>query len=160
MKVIYKIIIFFAMFQLSVLIVNTLNIFPLDALLYSNLEVENLQSGDVWTVYGELFTFDTGITIPYLGTFNEASVDALMTMFIVGGVVVSIFTRNPSLIAVAVIGYLYVPIIVNSFDFFRKIFLYPDVPSVTYLGVSMGVGILIIAVITIIEMTTHGRSGS
>ena len=159
MKAIYKFVLFLAMFQMMVLIVNATGVFPKDGQLYSDVEVyvsEGDDSGDAaWRITQAFFVpstddygLDEGLTIPII-----------VGLFVVGGGLAAFITHSFIPIAIIFLCYVFFTMLLNSYSFLSKLFNYGDSDSLIYLGICIGVSMFIIFVITIAETPTHGRSG-
>jgi len=156
MKALYKIIIFFAVFQLTVIIVNLLGIFPYT--LYSDIETQELQG--IRNPIDYLPYFFSLPDFAGLGSFFTNFTFAMLVFIFAGiGAVYARATHNWSPVIVIIIASSFVPMITRSSKFFNKLFYTWDVPALTYLAVTLGVAIILIAIITIVETPTHGKSG-
>jgi len=156
MKLIYRIIIFLIAFQFAALIISSLGIFPTS--LYSDVQFSEFAdlSWEEQLVY--FFTPEGGAEV--LGIpISDFTIGAIILMMTAGGVVIGFATRNVAIISAVIVGTFFVPMLTKSINFFSVMFNTWDTPALTYLGVSIGLGIIVIVVITLVEMTTHGRSG-
>ena len=158
MKLMYKIMIFFVIFYMMILVVNSLSIFPHDAIFYSDLtedELKDIKNLEYEAVVTTLFVPQEAYGL------SDAAVTSLV-IFIVGlGALTAILTHNPIMPAVVIVGYCFFVMLTNSYDFLQKIFYNPSWSSTSlqYLAVCIGAGLVVIAMITVVEMTAHGRSG-
>lgn len=158
MKTIYTIMIFLAIFQVTVILVNSLGVFPDDSTFYSDIESSELQKAgnNPSTIFSKLFVpSDTNIAGFSL---SSGSIIAVIILIATLGTGIAIFTQSfvPAILAIQ--GILFVPMITNSMTFFTKLFRNFNSNSLTYLAVTIGVGFLIILLITVVETPTHGRS--
>ena len=158
MKLMYKIIIFFLVFYMMILVVNSLNVFPEDGVFYSDdaeSELSSLKGKRFESVTMYLFTpkIAYGLT--------EGSVTALV-IFIVGfAALTGILTHNAVMPAVVIVGYCFFVMLTRSYSFFEKIFYGASYTndSMQYLAICIGAGLVVIAMITVVEMVAQGRSG-
>ena len=128
MKLIYKLMVFLAMFQCTVVIVNMLDnsagspLFPEH--LYSDVETSDFREFDSIMDPLEYFfkmpEFHIGKEVVSSGV-TSVSFALIAGMFLFGGALVSIMTRNPSLISVVVLAIMFVPMITKSYGFFQKL---------------------------------------
>lgn len=155
MKLFYKIIIFLAVFQISIFVINALAIFPENATLWSDAEIpSNLRNAnDTMQFLRYMFVPDDN---PY---FSELSWAAILGVFTVAAAVSSLLTRSIAPAVMIILIYLFIPMITQSKVYIDKIFYMTDSTAVIYLGVIIFLGISIIALITIAETASHGRSG-
>lgn len=163
MKTIYKIVIFLAMFQVVVLMVNATGIFPEDGILYSDIDQDELiaASNDPGALFSILFTPKGSFNILGLTEITLSSVDAVLIIGAIIGIgsVVAVATHSYLPVVLAVFGIVLLPMIANSMSFFNGLMRNINNTNVTYLTVVLGLGVLIIIIITILEMPVHGRSG-
>ena len=161
MKMMYKIMIFLAMFQITVIMVEALDVFPNSFFKENEIETLDIKDTDdmpqaAETVFSNMFLPSQDIFPGYA----RYGVAILVGMILTVGVIISFATKQPpASIVVAVLGYSFFNMISNGFSFFSNLFRTWDSPSLIYLGLSIGVGLVIIVVITILESLTHGRSG-
>jgi len=163
MKTIYKIVIFLAMFQVVVLMVNATGVFPSDGTFYSDIEQNELQEAgnDPGALFSILFTPKGSFSVLGITEIELSSVDAAAIIGIIIGVgsLVAIATHSYLPVVLAVFGIILLPMIANSMTFLSGLMRKWDSASMTYLSVVLGLGVLIIIIITILEMPVHGRSG-
>jgi len=157
MKTAYIAIIFLVVFQMSILLVNAMDIFPTDGTFYSDIEQQELRNAgnDPLKIFEKLFIpADVNIAGFSLG----AGIWAVVFLIATVGTGAAIFTHSfvPAVLAVQAI--LFIPLVTRSMTFFNKLFRTWDHASLTYLSLIMIVGFLVIIFITIIETPTHGRS--
>lgn len=157
MKGMYKVILFFAMFYMSVIVVNSLGVFP--NTFYSDAEVADLrgQNGPMGIISYLFALPDIPGVSALFSTFTFAM---LTTLFLVIGAAIARATQSWTPVLVVIITSSFVPMLSKSWGFFRKLFTNWDVESMTYLALALGVGLFIIVVITIMETPSHGRSGT
>ena len=155
MKLLYKIIIFMAVFNICVLMINSLDIFPPGSRLYNDDEVKQADSPDDPQSYiTALFPAIDGQDV----TFSIFALCFTSTI-LVGALAISIYTQNFSIISIGIVSALFIPMILTVMNITNKLFTNWDNDAVKYLGICIGVAIIIIGIITIVEMPTHGRSG-
>ena len=160
MKNLYKIVLFLAIFQITVVMVESLDVFPNTFFATSDVDELDIEQADDMPEAAE--TIFSNMFLPSQSFFGTAryGVAALVGVFLTVGTAVSFLTKqNPAVIVVAVLGYSFFNMISNGFDFFSNLFMNWDSPSLIYLGIAFGVGLVIIVIITILESLTHGRSG-
>jgi len=157
MKTLYKIVLFFAIFQVVVLMVNSLGVFP--NTLYSDVDTTDLFNDDGSITAQGIVAF----LFPQITT-SEGSEDFTFSLVAAGftsiGMIIAIgisaATRSLAPIVIGFISLSIVPMVLTSWSFFRKMFYNWDTSAMVYLSIAIGVGILILAVITILETPTHG----
>lgn len=159
MKTLYKLMLFFAIFHGTVLMVNSMNIFPAESTFYS----DPIYDGDL-TVPENLIKFIFPALRGDDGSDLEISINIIAGILTGGvfiiGVLISWISKSLAPIVIAVLGGSMIPMVMNSWKIFNKIFYEFDSAAMEYLALCFGVGIIVIAIITILEMPTHGRSGS
>lgn len=156
MKKLYKIVLFFAIIHLTALIVAVMGIFPPGSTLYSDIELEDLEGKNPSEVLAYLFLPTEE------GPLQSLTFKALYALFVTGTIALGIISRGSGSVAslsLVVVILTFVPMLLKSTEFINKLFTNWNVTSLTYLGLTLIVGILFIVVITIVEMPTHGRSG-
>ena len=158
MKTIYKIIIFLAVFELTAILVNGMNIFPAESTFFSDINSEEVREAgnNPLDVYLTLFK-PSGFEVAGF-SFSSASFTAILIVILTFGTGVAILTKSFVPAVLALQGIILLPMITRSGGFFRKLFENFDSTALTYLGVTIIVGFLIVLLITIIETPTHGRS--
>jgi hypothetical protein len=158
MKTLYKIIIFFAMFQMSILVINATGVFGNNTF-YSDAELGRLQNmEDPTVIIGYIFGFPEIPGVPaHITVFGFPF---LIAAFTIAGAIYAWKTHSYAPITIVVIAGAFLPMIAKSLGFFQKMFTNWETAasSLMYIGIALSVGIFIIAIITIIEMPTHGRS--
>lgn len=157
MKTIYIIIIFLAIFQMTVILVNATDIFPKDGTLYGDLDYNKLtsQDKDAFKIFETLFTpSDRTIAGISLGKGIWQVVLIIGTI----GTGIALFTRQYTVAVLAVIALMFIPLVSNSLGFFNTLIHTWNHESISYLAVIFAVSMLIIIFITILETPTHGRS--
>jgi hypothetical protein len=155
MKALYKMILFFAIFQVTVLMVNSMNIFPSESTFYNDMDTDEYDLSTAEGIVKFLFPAINGedLTVSLL-------VGGFTTLGVLFGLAVSIATKSLAPLVISILGASMIPMVMNSWKIFNKIFYEFDSAALQYLGLCLGVGIIVIAIITILEMPTHGRSGS
>jgi len=157
LKLIYKIMLFFIMFQMIVLMVNAMGVFPQESRLYSDLETDDFQEKSPEEALTYIFV-PSGRIGPF--QVNSFHVMAILTIVVLGSAGLGIVTHTgPIIPSIAMIGLVVWPMVNTSRGFINTIVYNWDVNSMMYLGLALGVGIVAIVVITIIEQPAHGRSG-
>lgn len=161
MKNMYKLIIFFGVFQFTVLMVNSFGIFP--NTLYSDVDMAELNDaittgGDFLTVTDAILNYLFEIPdIPLLsGTFTFAM---FVTIFFGLGAAAAWATHSWTPVVIAILATTFVPMILKSYGFFSKLLYNWDISALFYLGICLSVGIILISVITIVESPAQGESG-
>lgn len=161
MKSFYKLVIFLGVFQFAVIIINLTGVFPAGAVLYSDIDTEVIRNASSPTaVIIELF--DIG-EIPLIspamrltGISSELTFPVLVMLFITFGAIIAKATHSLTPMVIAIIGVSFVPMVTNSLTFFNRLFLNWDSMSMLYLTIALGFGILMVAIVTILETPTHG----
>ena len=159
MKTLYKIIIFLGVFQVMILSVNALDVFPQNSRLYSDIDMSALQKDaetSAWDVFVYLFT-PTSNTY-FGGVFNNMSIAALSGVFIVTGVASAILTHSLVIPSVIVLFYSVFNMLTKSMLFIDTLFRQWGSQALIFLGISIGVALFIVFLITIVESPTQGRS--
>lgn len=160
MKTLYKIVMFFLIFPFVVLAINSLGVF--DNTFYSDAEFSELQSQDnAVSAFGYLFTPEGGYEIDlgfYKTTVNELDIGIIVSIFVVGGAAIGVFTHSWTPVVVLMIGVFMWSLIGKSQSFFNKLFFSWDVQALTYIGIMFGVVIVAFVFITIVEAPAQGRS--
>ena len=155
MKALYKIILFFAFFQLVVIMINFLGVFPYT--FYSDADFQGIieRGNDPLAIMGYLFVPSDVLFDEFL-TFSFAM---LLGAFTIGGLLFAWATHSWTPVVVTLMVVTFIPMITKSTAFLNKIFISWDVSSLTYLAITLFLGVFLIAVFTILETPTHGRSG-
>jgi hypothetical protein len=153
LKTLYKLLLFFAIFQMMAITVGALNIFPPGSTLYSDIDYNELSSlNSPVDIIGYLFAPESG------SNMEGFTIAALVGVMAIAGGLVAWFTGSFVPVIAAVIGFALVPMLVKSQSFFSKLFSMGNSQALIYLGLCLGVGFIIIAAITLIELPTHGDS--
>ena len=92
--------------------------------------------------------------------FNSMQIGALMVIIMGGGTIIALLSKTYVIIPMMVLGFSFFNMITKSYGFFNKLFTNWNSTELVYLSLCFGVGLVIIVIITIIEMPSHGRSGS
>ena len=160
MKPLYVIILYLIIFQVTILVVGATNIFP--NTFYSDFETDELKThmNSVEGMISYLFVPSGTLNwmINQVGASSFFIIPALVATFLFIGSALSVLTQSMAPISITVVGLLFVPMITKSYKFFNQLFIYGNSEALMYLGVLFGILILVIAIITIIEMPTQGRS--
>lgn len=159
MKTVYVAIIWLATFQMIALTVASLGVFPSDSTLYSDFDINELEDNadSPLNILTYLFapgdtTSIAGISVPSAGLVTIIGVIAGV------GTIGAIFTGNYIIAVLAVVGVTFIPMFTKSFGFFQKIFLYWDTAALTYLGLTLGLGLFILVLLLIVEFPAQGDS--
>jgi len=156
MKTFYILILFFLVFEMCILVVGSLNIFPYG--FYSDMDPENLASKDTpQAMITYLFSPEDALPDGF-GGLADFTIPALIGVFLTIGTITSIFLQSYLPVTLVVMGLFFVPMITKSYSFFNQLFNYGNSQSLIYVGLLFGVTTLIIAVITIIELPAQGGS--
>jgi len=155
MKKLYKLIIFLAMFQFGVLIINATGVFPTGSTLYSDVDVQELseQSSPI-----DIFTYF--FTLPDLpglsASYSQLTFGAIVFIFMVIGAVMARATHSWTPVIVVILGTTFIPMITRSMTFFGRMFYNWDSVTLVYMFLAFGFGILMLVFATILETPTHG----
>jgi len=156
MKLIYKMLLFFVIFQMSVLIIAATGIFPEDGRFYSDIQsdkwIDKTPEGILAEIYvpsGQI----AGISI------SEFGVVAVLLALVTAGVALGFLTRSPVIPSILGVGLAIWPMINSSRGFFNSLFNNWDNNSMIYLGITFGIAIIIVVIVTLIEQPAQGRSG-
>ena len=139
--------------------VNALDVFPQNSRLYSDIDMSELQEDadtSAWDVFVYLFT-PTSNTY-FGGVFSEMSIAALSGIFIVTGVASAILTHSLVIPSLIVLFYSVFNMLTKSMVFIDTLFRSWNSQALIFLGISIGVALFIIFLITIVESPTQGRS--
>ena len=156
MKLLYKMIFFFLILHVTILMVNSMNLFKGNEL-YSDVDTKNFDLTDPNDIV--LFLF------PAVDGNDNIVFSILVGGFMgLGGIlslVVSLKTGNFGVVVVTLIGASFVPMILNSMKLFKQILLASGSQSqaVIYLAACFSVAVIFLIVITMLETLTHGRGG-
>lgn len=159
MKTLYKAMMIFGIFPIVVLMVNSMGIFDESSTFYSDVEVNsefNIQGNPAETVFTNLFAPSRAI-----GGRSVISIVAIVIIIsTVGGIGAYLTHGSFTPILVAIIGYSFANMVMKSYGFFSKLFNNTSWNSgaMTYLGLCIGVVLVILIAITIVETPSHGRS--
>jgi len=162
MKTLYIVIIWLAMFQGITLMIAGLGVFPADSQLYSDFEINELEENAdspvdmlsyIFLPSGEEIGGTTGNEMITSGIL----VGAILIILGIGSVV-AVFTKNYTSAVLIIVGISFVPMISKSWGFFNKLFVHWDTSAMTYMGVTLGLGVFILFLLLIVEMPTHGDS--
>ena len=153
MKKLYKLIIFVVVFQFAVIIVNATGVFP--NTLYSDAETEELRNVEnPIDILPYLFELPK---IPGLSSFQtQFTFGMLVFIFLVMGAAIYRATHSITPLIIVIIATSFVPMLTKSLKFFNKLFYNWDSVTLSYMAICLGVGVILLAVITILETPTHG----
>jgi len=153
MKTLYKILLFFAIFQMMAIVTAALNIFPKGSTLYSDIDLETLASKDnPVDVLSYMFVPNSN------AYFNKFTIGAIVVSIVTVGGAVAFFTGTFTPVVITIIGLALIPMLVRSQSFFSRLFSIGNSQALIYLGLCLGVGFIIIAAITLIELPAQGDS--
>ena len=158
MKAIYKLMFWFIFFESTIVLVSFIDVFPADAMFFSDFEMETMQQHLVDGNYAGLigYLFKPPIEIP--GVTDEVfSIGLLISIFLIG-TGLAIFTQSYVPFVIAIIGASFYPMLTHSLGMFRKIFIYGDNQALLVLGTILGLGAVIAFVFAMVESATHGES--
>ena len=167
MKTLYYVIIFLAMFQMSALMIAGLGVFPTDSTLFSDFDVSEFSSYDNPEDMLSYIFFPDGLSFGgiNIGDYEIATISlttitiiGVITVFVGVGAAFARLTQSYAPVVLAVIGILLYPMINHSFGFFRKLFMHWDNTAMMYMGLTLGLGILILFLLLIVETPVQGRS--
>ena len=153
MKPLYVIILFFIVFQISALMIASLNIF--EDTLYSDFDLEELSEHNTPQGMLTYLFVPEGTAAGWIG--GDFTIPALVAIFLGIGTAFSFVTQSFTPISIVVVGLIFTPMVTKSMGFFNQLFSVGGT-AVWYIGILLGVSVLVIVVITIIEMPTQGRS--
>lgn len=160
MKKIYQLVFILAFFQGVILMVNATGVFPntfySDSEVDSIADVNDLPTAEEWFI--DMFAPDLVI---FEGNpifeHRIASVLSIVAVFLSIGVVGSIAMHGNFVpIVLAFQGYMIFTMVVNSQSFFMKLITNWDTATLTYLGLLLGLGIIILFIVTFLEQASHG----
>lgn len=162
MKLMYKIILFFVIFYIVVIMINLLNIFPQEAQFYSDSnELKQLKESDgsprdAATILGLLF-------VPSVNAYGlDGIAVSVITGFIIGGAIVSgIIIDNAAIPSIIIVGFLFFNMISTSYSFFQNLFEGNSwtTNSLQFLAICIMIAAIMVTLFTLVEMQTQGRSG-
>ena len=132
-----------------------MNVFP--STLYSDKETEALRGEKGPT--GVLSYFFEAPEIPLLEEYTTFTFAMLSVLFLSIGAVIARASNSWTPIIVVIICTTFVPMLTSSLDFFNKMLYEWDNDILFYLALALSFGVIVIALITIVETPTHGRSG-
>lgn len=153
MKLLYKLIFFFMILHVTILMINSLGVFP--KTLYSDAETKLYDFSDPNDILLYLFPAVDGT-------------DNILFSILAGGflglagilaMIASLKTGNFGIVIVTLIGASFVPMILKSMDLLNKILYIGDSEAMIYLAACFSIGVIFLIVITMLETITHGRSG-
>ena len=159
MKSLYKIMIISMMFPIVVLTVNSMGIFPYT--FYSDTEIQNVYSITPTSTAEGIFSIMLVPNIDFLGVTDQAiTISLVVGVFTIAGAAVAIVTHSFAPVIISFMGYCFFVMMTKSMGFVQKIFNNFGGTEMIYLGLLIGIGIVIIVIITIVETPAHGRSGT
>lgn len=154
MKALYKVIIFFSIFHITVLMINSFGLFPGETL-YSDATMSPYDIDSPAGFVAYIFPAINGEDVVF-----SLIVAGFTSLGVLLGLGVSIATHSLAPITISIIGATMIPMMLTSWNFFSKLLYHWDSDQLGYLALALGVGLIVIAMITILEMATHGRSGT
>ena len=153
MKTIYKIMFMLAFLQGVILMVNALGVFP--NTFYSDSEIQGIQDVNDLPTAEEWFIQMFRPSVPIMGK-SITSVAAIAGVFLITGVGASIIMRgNLTPIVISFQGYMIFTMLTNSKSFFDKLLTNWGTPSLMYLALLFGLGIIMLFVVTLLETASH-----
>ena len=155
MKLMYKVMLFLAIIQMTILIVNATGVFPKDGQFYSDTEIsaDVDPSDNAWNVTQAFFVPSENAYIGNVG------IGAIVLLFVGAGAIGAWITHSFIPVVIIFQCYIFFNMMLNSMGFVEKMFYNWNSNAMIYLAICLGVGIFIIFLITIVESPTHGRSG-
>jgi len=159
MKTVYVAIIWLAMFQMTALTIGSLGVFPADSTLYSDFDTQELEdnAGNPLDVLAYLFA--PGETTSIAGiTITSAQILTIVGVIAGLGTLGAVFTGNYIVAVLVVVGVTFVPMITKSLGFFQKLFVHWDTAALTYMGVQLALGVVILLLLLIVELPAQGDS--
>lgn len=160
MKLLYKIMLVFIMFELTIVLVNLFNVFPYT--LYSDEDIGAISSlSDPLEVFGYFFSIPalTIGSVTLTSAQTTFTFGLFMAIFGIAGAGIARISGNWTPIIAVVIATMFVPMLMKSRTLFGKLFVEWDNAALAYMVIILFVGIAYIAMITIVETPTHGQSG-
>jgi len=140
-----------------VLTVKAMDVFPTESQLYSDVETDEWVDMSPIDIINEIYDPNNLVEAVDLPNFT---IGAILGVLIGASIILGIFTHvGPIVPSIILIGIAIWPLIITSRGFFNQILNNWNIMSMTYIGLTFGVGIIIIVVITLIEQPAHGRSG-
>jgi len=152
MKLLFKIILFMIFFNISALMITAMNIFPAGTTLYGDAVYDAKDPNHIPSaedMFSNLLTNMNNPIISGLGITYTAIMFAIVTF----GIVVSFLTKDAKLVATGIIATVFVIMFANSKALFENM-LKSTSNIVGYLALMIGVGVLIIFVITAMDYVT------
>ena len=142
-------------------VIGVMNIFPYS--MYSDIDTNISEADNAMDIVAYLFlpsgTFSVlGIEIGLDATDTGAILTIVIGAIVGIGALVAVATHSFIPVVLSIFGIIFVPMINNSSTFLSHLFTHWDSPSLAYLGITLGVGIVILVLIHIMETPTHGDS--
>jgi len=153
MKLLYKLIFFFMILHITILMINSLGVFP--NTLYSDEETREYDFNDPNDILLYLFPAMDGTD----NILFSILTGGFVTLASLAALLVSLKTGNFGVVIVTLIGASFVPMILSSLNLFKKILYVGDSQAMIYLAACFSICIIFLIVITMLETITHGRSG-
>ena len=157
MKTIYKLIYWFICFQLVIILVHAIDVFPPEQTFYSDIDLdslsENVTDGNIPGVIGGMFAPPA----PYM-TDSVFTIAGLVTLFVIGGTLIAWKTQSFAPIVIIIIGITFYSMFIKSISFFKTILTSTDNHALWVLGMILMIGVVLALIFAIVETPTHGES--
>jgi len=163
MKSIYKVMMFFLIFYMTVVIIDVSEVFPNDSTFYSDADIQSLKDADsptdafVWIFTPNSFSYEIGGT-----TYNEVTIWLVLAVFGLVGTAAALFTKSFLPAVFTLYGLIFIPMFTKSYGFFNKLFQIgrtdDSLSTLVYLAITFGLALMGLILITMMEMPAHGRS--
>lgn len=152
MKLLFKIILFMIFFNISALMITAMNIFPAGTTLYGDVTYDATDPNHVPSAE-EMFTkLMGGMNNPIIpgvsGSLNTYT--AVLFAIVTFGIAITIITKDAKLVAAAILATVFVIMFANSKTLFENL-AKGATPVVGYLSLMIGLGVLIIFIITTMD---------
>ena len=162
MKTVYVAIIWLAMFQMTALTIGSLGVFPSDSTLYSDFDTAELEenAGNPVDVLAYIF-LPSDVSIAGITGAKILSNGVLLgVIFIIVGIGTgaALLTGQYTVATLAVVGLTFIPMITKSLGFFQKLFMHWDTAALTYMGIQIALGVVILLLLLIVELPAQGGS--
>lgn len=161
MKTLYKLIYWFIIFQMVILLINFLNVFPPEYTFYSDLEMdalrENVTDGDILGIISWMFVPPTEYLPANLASY-EFTIPLIVLMFVGVGTAFAWVTQSFVPVVVIIIGVSFYSMFIKSISFFKTILQGADNQALWALGMILMIGVILALIFTLVETPTHGES--
>ena len=154
MKRLYKFMFILAFLQGAIVLVNAMSIFPYT--FYDTAEVDyindanNLPTAEEWFV--SMFAPDIGFSVPIVDALS------ILVIFLGIGVVGGVAMQGSFIpVVISFQGYMIFTMIVNSRKFLDKMLLSWGSQPMIYVVLLLGLGIILLFLVTILETTSHSN---